>query len=238
VTTVRALSYNIRSMRDDPAALARVIRACAADLVCLQEVPRFLRWRAKRRDLAARTGLTVACGRRPAGLAVLAKPRARLVHAEYHLLSRVPRLHRRGLALAVLEIAGTRVIAACTHLDLLPDPRRAHAAEVIALLDRARRTFQAPVVLTGDINEEPGGPSWSLLAGAFTDAYAAAPRGPGHTYSARRPSRRIDGVFTDHRIEVLGCGVPQDVAPTTDYVLATDHLPVLADLRLPNGSEG
>jgi endonuclease/exonuclease/phosphatase family metal-dependent hydrolase len=233
VTTVRALSYNIRSMRDDRAALARVVRACAADLVCLQEAPRFLRWRAKRRNLAARTGLTVACGRRPAGLAVLAGPRARTVHAEYHLLSPVPGLHRRGLALAVLEIGGARVIAACTHLDLLPEPRRAHTAEVIALLERARRTFRAPVLLTGDINEEPGGPSWSLLAGTFTDAYAAAPRGPGHTYPARRPHRRIDAVFTDPDIEVLGCGVPQEAALLADYPLATDHLPLLADLKLP-----
>ena len=42
---VRVLSYNIRSMRDDTAALARVIRACAPDLVLVQEAPRFFRWR-------------------------------------------------------------------------------------------------------------------------------------------------------------------------------------------------
>jgi endonuclease/exonuclease/phosphatase family metal-dependent hydrolase len=34
---VRVLSYNVRSMRDDRAALARVIRACAPDIVCVQE---------------------------------------------------------------------------------------------------------------------------------------------------------------------------------------------------------
>ncbi|SEF46850.1 Metal-dependent hydrolase, endonuclease/exonuclease/phosphatase family [Thermomonospora echinospora] len=234
MTTVRALSYNIRSLRDDRAALMRVIRACDADLVCLQEAPRLLNWRARRRALAARTGLTPAAGRRPAGLAVLAGPRARRVHAEYHLLTRIPGLHRRGLALAVLEIDGARVIAACTHLDLAEDARRTHTAEVIGLLERARRRFQAPVVLGGDINEEPGGPSWDLLTSVFTDAYAAAPRGPAPTFSARRPRRRIDAIFTDPGIEVIGCGVPSDAAPPADYTRATDHLPVLADLRLPN----
>ncbi len=36
---IRVLSYNIRSMRDDTAALARVIAACEPDLVLLQEAP-------------------------------------------------------------------------------------------------------------------------------------------------------------------------------------------------------
>jgi hypothetical protein len=42
---VRVLGYNIRSMRDDEDALARVIRACAPDVVLVQEAPRFFRWR-------------------------------------------------------------------------------------------------------------------------------------------------------------------------------------------------
>lgn len=36
---IRVLSYNIRSMRDDTDALARVITACAPDLVLIQEAP-------------------------------------------------------------------------------------------------------------------------------------------------------------------------------------------------------
>ncbi|MCZ9345533.1 endonuclease, partial [Streptomyces sp. TRM76130] len=32
---IRVLSYNVRSLRDDSAALARVITACAPDLVLL-----------------------------------------------------------------------------------------------------------------------------------------------------------------------------------------------------------
>jgi len=235
VRRLRVLSYNIRSMRDDRAALVRVIRACAADLVCLQEVPRLApTWRARRRALAARTGLTVACGRRAAGLAVLAGRRVRLHHAEHHLLSRVPGLHRRGLALVVAEIAGARVIVADTHLDLDASARLAHTAELLALLKRARDRYEAPVVLCGDINEEPEGPSWNALTGFFTDAYAAAPRGPAATYSSRRPARRIDGIFTDPRIEVLGCGLPPGPAPAADYPRASDHLPVLAELRLPS----
>ncbi|GAA2406786.1 endonuclease/exonuclease/phosphatase family protein [Actinomadura vinacea] len=241
MAAVRVLSYNVRSLRDDPAAVARVVRALAPDVVCLQEVPRFLWWRFKRRRLARACGLSVAAGRRAAGLAVLAGPRARVVHREYHLLERVPRLHRRGLAVAVLEFpdgggaaaGAARLIAASTHLDLRDEPRRAHTGQVIGILERVRAAYPAPVVLTGDINEEPGGASWTLLAGRFQDAHAVAPDGEAATFSARDPRRRIDGVFADPAIEVVGCGVPAGAAVAADYPVATDHRPVLATLRLP-----
>lgn len=229
---VRVLSYNIRALHDDEAAVARVLRGCRADVVCLQEVPRFLgQWR-RRERLAARAGLTLVPGERQAGLAVMAGPRAKVLAGEYHLITRVPRLHLRGLAIAVLEIEGVRLIAASTHLDLEDEPRRAHAGEVIGLLDQARRTYDAPVVLAGDINEEPGGQAWSLLAKVFQDGYAVAPVGEGYTYSAIKPYERIDGVFADPQIEVLGCGVPADPAIVADYAAATDHRPVLAELQI------
>jgi endonuclease/exonuclease/phosphatase family metal-dependent hydrolase len=232
VTGVRVVGYNVRALRDDGAAVARVIRGCRPDLLCLQEVPRFLGWRRKRQRLADACGLTVVSGRRAAGLAVLAGPRARVLHREYHLLTWVPGLHRRALAIAVVEIDGTRLIAASTHLDLADAPRRAHVGEVIELLDRVRRSFSAPVVLAGDINEEPAGPAWGLLAGGFQDAYAVAPAGAGDTYSARHPVRRIDGIFADRAVTVAGCGVPVDPQLAGDYAAATDHRPVLADLLI------
>src|SRR3954468_17383185 len=59
---IRVLSYNIRSMRDDNAALARVIRACAPDLVLVQEAPRFFRWRKAAARLATATDLVYVTG--------------------------------------------------------------------------------------------------------------------------------------------------------------------------------
>ncbi|MFG1999910.1 endonuclease/exonuclease/phosphatase family protein [Spirillospora sp. NPDC048911] len=233
MTTVRVVSYNIRSLRDDPAAVARVVRALRPDVLCLQEVPRFWFWRWQRRRLARACGLRIAAGRRACGLAVFTAPRVRRVGRRFHLLTRVPGIHRRALAIAALEIDGTRLIAASTHLDLYDDPRRAHTAEVIAHLDRARRRYGAPVVVTGDINEEPGGPCWTMLCDGRQDAWAVAPAGEELTFSARAPRRRIDGVFADPGIEVIGCGVPADPSITADYPRATDHRPVLAELRPP-----
>jgi endonuclease/exonuclease/phosphatase family metal-dependent hydrolase len=230
-TPVRVLSYNIRSLRDDAAAVARVVRSIGPDVLCLQEVPRFWGWREQRRRLARACGMRVAAGRRACGLAVLAAPRVRRVRREFHLLTPDKDLHRRALAIAVLEIGPARLIAASTHLDLADGPRLRHVREVLALLDRARAQHGAPVVLAGDVNEQPGGPSWTLLTDHFQDGYAAAPAGEELTFSARDPRRRIDGVFADPGVEVAGCGVPRD--ETGDHVLATDHRPLRADLSLP-----
>ncbi|WP_019630859.1 endonuclease/exonuclease/phosphatase family protein [Actinomadura atramentaria] len=230
---VRVLGYNLRSLRDDEAAAVRVVRALDPDVVCLQEVPRFGAWRLRRRRFAAACGLRVAAGRRACGLAVLAAPRVRRVAREFHLLAPAPGLHRRALAVAVLEAGGVRFAAASTHLDLRPAPRLAHAREVLALLDRAAARHGAPAVLAGDVNEEPGGPAWTLLAAALRDAHAAAPAGESATFPARNPHRRIDGIFAADAFTVVGCGVPADAGAARDYPLATDHRPVLAELELP-----
>lgn len=230
MAAVRVQSYNVRSLRDDPAAVARVVRAVAPDVLCLQEVPRFGLWRWERRRLANACGMRVAAGRRACGLAVLTGPRVRREAREFHLLTPDRGLHRRALALAVLEKDGTRLIAASTHLDLEDGPRRRHVDEILTHLDRARRRYDAPVVLAGDINEEPGGASWTRLTERFRDTYEVAPTGEERTFSSRDPTRRIDAVFADPAIRVEASGVPADEAVARDYPAATDHRPVVADL--------
>ena len=122
-------------------------------------------------------------------------------------------------------------VAASTHLDLADGPRLRHVDEILAHLDRARDRYGAPVILAGDVNEEPGGRSWSLLTGHFQDAHAVAPAGGEFTFSARDPRRRIDAVFTDPEVRITACGVPDDDAG--DHVRATDHRPLAADLTVP-----
>jgi endonuclease/exonuclease/phosphatase family metal-dependent hydrolase len=233
VAAVRVQSYNVRSLRDDPAAVARVVRALAPDVLCLQEVPRFGAWRLRRRALARACGMKIAAGRRACGLAVLTAPRVRRRAREFHLLTPDPDLHRRALAIAVLEKDGARLVVASTHLDLKKGPRRRHVEEILTHLDRARVRYDAPVILAGDINEEPGGPSWTRLTEHFRDAYETAPTGEELTFSSRNPTRRIDAVFTDPTIQIRASGVPADEAIARDYPAATDHRPLMADLDVP-----
>lgn len=222
-SVVRVMSYNVRVLRDDPGALTRVVRAAAPDVLCVQEAPRFARWRTRRADLARRCGLYVAAGERTGGLAIFASPRAAVVRAEYHLLSHVPKLHKRALAVAVLEVAGAgRLVLACTHLDVDADARLRHAAEIEVILAGVRRRHPAPLLLAGDLNEGETGAAWRRLRDGLTDTSGAP------TYPAHDPRHRIDAIFAAPELTVRGTGIP--ALPEADLVRASDHRPVLADL--------
>ena len=229
---VRLVSYNVRALRDSSAAVARVVRACNPDVLCLQEAPRLLLWRHWRRRLARETGLVPAVSRRPGGLAVLVRPGVAVLEARHRRLSRRPGLHLRAVSVAVLDIGGRRLAVGCTHLDLEERARLEHAREALDHLDRAALRYDAPAVLAGDVNCGPDGEAWRYLTRGLADAAAAAPLGEAATFTSRRPRSRIDGIFTDPAIGVAGAGVPVDLVRAEDMAAASDHRPLLALLRL------
>ena len=232
---VRLLSYNIRSLRDDRDALVRVIRACAPDVVCVQEAPRFFRWRKKANWLARDCGLVTVTGGRPAaGVLVMASLRARVITAEDILLPRTPGLHQRGFATAVLGFGRTQLSVASFHLSLDGAERHDQAVALLKRFADVGAAGEQYVVVAGDVNERPDGPSWRLLAGELQDAHAVRPWGATMTSTSACPRQRIDGIFASPAVEVLGCGVPEGLPGITeaDLSAATDHRPVLAALRL------
>jgi endonuclease/exonuclease/phosphatase family metal-dependent hydrolase len=230
---VKVLSYNIRSMRDDTDALARVIQACEPDLVLIQEAPRFFRWRKKLARLASATGLVVLTGGgSAAGPAILCNLRATVERAEDVLLPLTPGEHRRGFATAVVRLGGARLGVLSCHLSLQKDERYDQAG---MLLDRLAGMGVDNAVAGGDLNEHPTGPAFTRIADSLQDCWAACPTGGEHTWTRTEPHRRIDAVFATKGIEVVGCGVPVDLPGITgtDLRAATDHLPVLATLNIP-----
>lgn len=167
---LRVLSYNIRSMRDDEDALARVIRACDPDLVFVQEAPRFFRWRKHAARLAAKSELVVLSGgATAAGPLLLCSLRATVERTEDILLPLTPGLHRRGLATAVVRFAGARVGLISCHLSLREDERYA----------------QVGWSSTGSPRWAPRTPSWP---GTSTSG-PAAPPSPGSRRSSRTAGR-------------------------------------------------
>ncbi|WP_326690920.1 MULTISPECIES: endonuclease/exonuclease/phosphatase family protein [unclassified Streptomyces] len=230
---VRLLSYNVRSLRDDREALVRVIRACAPDVVCVQEAPRFFRWRKYASWLGRRTDLTyVAGGATAAGPMILASLRPTVEHAEDVLLPRTPGLHQRGFATAVLRFgAAARLGVVSFHLSLQARERYAQGR---ALLEQLGSLGEFAVA-AGDLNDRPDGRTFRLLADGLQDAWRTAPWGREMTSPAADPVQRIDAVFATKGVRLLGAGVPAGLPGVTpaDLRTATDHLPVLAALRVP-----
>lgn len=244
---VRVATYNLHGLRDDVAALARVIAGLRADVLCVQEALRFGRWRARRAALAARAGLAVATHGRVGGVAVLTGPRVRVLHAEHHALRAFRGLERRALAVAVVEPVrhqggggggdaavrseggGARLAVGSFHLDLDQAARTYHAAEITAIMEDVAARHGASVVLGGDVNEQDHQPAWRHLAARLADCHAEAPAGGGPTFPAHGPHLRIDAVFAARDTPVVSCAVP---ATGSDAVRASDHFPVVAELRV------
>ncbi|RSS72230.1 endonuclease/exonuclease/phosphatase family protein [Streptomyces sp. WAC06614] len=230
---VRVLGYNVRSLRDDEDALARVIRACGPDLVFVQEAPRFFRWRKHAARLAAKCDLVVLTGgATAAGPLILCSLRVFVERTDDVLLPLTPGLHRRGFATAVVRIAGARMALLCAHLSLQAAERQEQAG---LLLDRLAAMDAPYGIAAADVNEGPDGPAFRRLARDLQDCRAVAPWGGDRTFPATAPDTRLDAVFASRDVEVLGCGVPLGLPGVTeaDLKAASDHLPVLAALRLP-----
>nr|WP_225311299.1 endonuclease/exonuclease/phosphatase family protein [Microbispora cellulosiformans] len=253
---LRVATYNVRGLKDDRRALARVIRALRPDVLCLQEVPRLPVRRHGRpvfsravpvslTALARAAGLSVAAGGRLNGTAVLISPAVRLLRGEGRRLRWFTGLERRAVAVAVVEKGRDRYAVCSAHLDLLAGARLSHAAEIVPILEGAAREFGAAPVLAGDLNEPPGAPVWRLLGARYADCFAAAPDAGGSrtadgaaegggcgeggsTFPARDPRVRIDAIFAGPGLTVLSCG-GADVTPG-DLTAASDHRPVVAEI--------
>ncbi|MHA3704510.1 endonuclease/exonuclease/phosphatase family protein [Jatrophihabitans sp. YIM 134969] len=229
---LRVMSYNVRSLRDDPAAIGRVMRDARPDVVIVQEAPRFARWRSHAASIARRAGLVVVTGgRTAAGNLLLCDLKVEVERAEDVLLSpqRRPdggRLHQRGLALAALRIGGTRFVVGGTHLDLDEAARLRHADEIRGIVQRFAPGL--PSIVGGDTNDRPGSALFAALGDGATDVWAAVGEGDGHTFRATAPDRRIDAVFVSPGI----IPVTARVVDSPDVLVGSDHRPLVVDLTV------
>lgn len=246
---LRAITYNIHhgegaDDRLDLERIAAVLRAQDADVVGLQEVDRHWSARSEFADQAAELAealdMEVVYGanldldptaagqpRRQYGTAILS--RHRILESENTPLPSRYGSEQRGLLEALLDVEGQPVRIYNTHLQHnSPDEPRGREQRVLQIervlaeIDEERE----PHVLMGDVNAEPRDPEFAQLADRFTDAWSRG-QGTGATIPSSGPNRRIDYVLTSRDIAVASARVP------TTEPLASDHLPVVADLRLP-----
>jgi endonuclease/exonuclease/phosphatase family metal-dependent hydrolase len=243
---LRVATFNIHhgvgaDGRLDLSRTADVIAATGATIAGLQEVDRTLAPRSEWVDQAAwlgeRLGMEVVHGAtidRVADPAVPDGPRRRYGNAllstnpvlswQAVALPGSPRREPRGLVDARVDAGGTVVRVVVTHLqNRSRRERREQAAHIVDLLAGGDGP-PGPTVLLGDMNAGPDAPEMRALTAALVDVWAAVGDGPGHTFAAPSPFARIDHVLVSSRL----APVAAEVVDT----LASDHLPVVADLDL------
>jgi endonuclease/exonuclease/phosphatase family metal-dependent hydrolase len=217
---LRVATYNVRDLLDDRAAAARVVRAIAPDVLCLQEVPRRATTELRLPAFARACDLLWSGGRLGSGgTAVLTALRTR-VHAAYvrRLPVRFPD-RSRGYAAVDVSLSGADPITVVSvHLGLKEDERVVHTRDV---LDR----LGARAVVAGDLNELTDGRAHLALLSRY-------PRVSGDlaTFPSSHPTRALDVVFAAQDLDVVATGGP--LGPPEDVVAGSDHVPVWVDFRL------
>lgn len=224
---MRVASYNIRKCvgldrRRDPGRILRVIAGLDADIVALQEADRRLGARPATLDperIEAETGLVpapvavndVSLGWH--GNAILTAPDVRL-HAIERL--RLPGIEPRGALVVVAEKAGRRFRFVAAHLGLRRGCRRQQLETITEHLDPRAD----PAIIAGDFNE------WRPKRGLEPLSRAFEVLTPGRSYHARYPVATLDRIAVSRGIALADAGV----ADTALARIASDHLPVWADL--------
>jgi endonuclease/exonuclease/phosphatase family metal-dependent hydrolase len=217
--TVRIATYNIRHAqgldgRVSTARIAEVIRSLHADLVAVNEAWRVPIRFEQPRQLGELTGMTVAFqpvhhwGPVTQGNAILS---AGPILGVQDL--KLPRgLEHRGCLLVEAEVDGVRLRFGTLHLSL----GRGHRTRQIALLAEALPT-DLPLVLAGDFNG--GVDDLDPLRDILTVVDDPPP-----TYSPGKPRKALDHVLFSEHWEL------QSLATVASR--ASDHLPLVAELRL------
>lgn len=127
------------------------------------------------------------------------------------------RWERRCCLKAVLRVPEGYLTVLSTHLTLNSADRRAQVETLAGLVKREGN----PVILLGDFN--CGTAELQPIGDIMVDAGERF--GSGCTYPYGSPSHRIDYIFISPRITCTNLYIPN--------CDASDHLPVIADLRLP-----
>ena len=240
--SIRVMSFNIAAGYGDLDRIASVIAEHEPDVVALQEVDVFWSERSDFEDQARRLGESLDMHSFYGEIYTLSPTRENAPPRRYGLayLSTVPFEHAENFPLSRLStqteepeltvlpgfpsitvtLEGQEIQLFNTHLDYRSDPS-VRETQVAEMLDVAGR-YSGPQLLLGDLNARPGSPELDpLFDTRFTDAWDES-QGPGYTFPADDPDRRIDYILHTDDFEVVNVYVVETEA--------SDHRPVVADL--------
>lgn len=250
--SLRIMTYNVHRCRGldrrwSPARIANVIASCAPDIVALQEldVGRARSGHVDQAETIARH-LEMDVHFFPAlrvmeelyGDAILTRWPARLKKADaLPGFSNIRGLEPRGALWSEIDVGGTPVQVINTHLGILGAERMKQIAALLGPDWLGRADCSAPILLAGDLNATPRSSAYQALAGLLRDAQHlrenGAKRRNAATFPTRYPTLALDHVFVSPNVEVLDAFAVR----TPLARVASDHLPLLVELRLPLATE-
>lgn len=226
-------SYNIHKAvgldrRRSPERILAVLHEINADVIALQEADRRIGDRASvlpRAEIDDTPWRVVELARRPRSIGWHGN--ALLVRREFEIIAShaldLPTLEPRGAACVEIKVSGQAIRVLGTHLDLSGLRRRDQIRSMLSFIDDCAELH--PTVIMGDFNQ------WGRQTGAmreFANGWNLIT--PGKSYPSRQPVANLDRIVASGEWRVIEAGVHHTVLSA----VASDHLPVLARLELPN----
>ncbi|ASW10837.1 endonuclease/exonuclease/phosphatase family protein [Rhizobium sp. 11515TR] len=235
---IRIVTYNVHSCigtdrKVDPARIASVIAQTQADIVALQEID-VRRLRTGRIDQAsmiasllkmeAHFNPTLTFAEEQYGDAIITNWPTRTVKTGPLPASGEP----RG-ALAVEIVIGDVILNVVnTHLGLRGRDRIQQMTTLLGPAWLHASVKPGATILCGDLNAIPASAAYRLIGRLLKDAQLQG-KGPARpTFPSRYPLMRLDHIFVSDDIRVIDSAVLQNKLTK----VASDHLPVIADLIL------
>lgn len=138
----------------------------------------------------------------------------------------------RGALMVKITVDGGPVHLLNTHLGLSWDERMAQITAILGPEWMKECMEDHPFILCGDLNALPGSQVYRTITRRLKDVQRWSLRSWPHcTFPSRWPLTRLDYIFMNRRLAVRSVEVPS----TRQTQLASDHLPLIADLVLTPG---
>lgn len=239
--SIRVVTYNVHKCRGldgrvRPGRIAEVLRELDADVIALQEVVRVHgqgREADQARFLAEELGVHPVFGEnrrlKRGGYGNLVLTRLPLHAARNYDIS-APGREPRGCLRADIDLNGAGVLHVFNvHLGTAFFERRRQARTLIhggILHDDA---LSGSRIVLGDFNEWTRGLASRLLGAHFESADIRAHLGRSRTYPGLLPLLHLDHIYFDPALRMEGLALHR----SRTALVASDHLPLVADFRLP-----
>lgn len=246
-SVVRIVTYNIHSCVNHdrkvrPGKIADIIGELDADVIALQEVDLEKcqnRNSNQAKIIARELGMDYVffpieenC-LHAFGLAILSRYPFEEVHRDWlPNFNSLLRLRKRGAIRAIIGTPAGPVHFFNTHLSLFKIERRKQLEVLLGERWLSSVPENEPIIFCGDLNAGAASYVYRKLSRKLNDVQKELDQFlPKRTFHSRSPLFRIDHIFVSEHFKAMNVQVPR----TPETLVASDHLPLFAELGIQNG---